>query len=113
MKTGIKTTIQRIKPGRIFEDGGGRRIMKTQDVLPCGGPEALRRCNPVTGENYGDFVVNAVDCRDGSACCCPPDMEIFFVESESDLRLDYGDWNGLGSNVRHIPYVENDKDETN
>ena len=66
----IMTTIQRIKPGRWFENGRGRRMMKVMDIRPSGlhcGLAQILLGRPegfwanAEAELSGDFVVNADD----------------------------------------------------
>lgn len=109
----IRARIQDIVPGRWFQDGGGRKMMKISDVTGGGVPSGLARMDFRKREpsmaledacgGFGDFNVNAVDDR-GIPCCCPPDMDIFFVSNEEDLRsADFrGEYPVVGSDFRHV-----------
>ena len=93
----ICVTLERIRPGRWFINGDGRKMLKVMDILPSGLPIALTRIDPDTGDITSDFAVNAID-EAGVPCCCPYNMDIFYVKSEDDLY--YG--NHVGPTVRHL-----------
>ena len=96
-----KAAVERIKPGRWFTDGGGRRMMKIQDVLPSGIPQTCIRLNPTTGEILSDFTINAID-EEGIPCACPYGMVIFQVASKDDLYEEGSCHAKLAPTVRHI-----------
>lgn len=84
----IATSIERIKPGVWFTDGGirPRKMMKLQDILPSGIHQSYIRIVNQDGQYKicDHYVINAVDDK-GVACCCPYGMEIFYVESLENL----------------------------
>ncbi len=94
----VITSVERIRPGRWFVDGGGRKMLKIQDIYPSGLPLALVQVDPILGTFHSDFAVNAIDDK-GLPCCCPYEMEIFHVKSEDDLYLG----GNVGPTVRHLP----------
>lgn len=80
----VNTTMEEIRPGRWFQDGGGRRMFKIKNTSASGYPLALLGVDAKTGKFTSDLVVNAIDDQ-GITCCCPYNMDIFYVESEDDL----------------------------